>query len=597
MVISKHLQWVVLAFVFIATPAVSFAQTSSFNNWWRYGNRAPWIWGQPTTTVAAGNAYSFVPSARDPDGNALTFTIRNRPAWATFSATDGRLQGTPLPANVGTYRNIIVSVSDGRRSTSLPPFAITVTAPSASPPPANTNSPPVISGVPPTSVIAGAAYSFAPTASDPDRNPLTFRISGKPAWATFDTTTGHLAGTPAVGTTGVFSDIVISVSDGVASAALRAFSITVSAPAQTNRAPTITGTPPTSAREGAQYAFAPSAADADGDSLSFTIANRPAWATFNVNTGALVGTPGAGSAGVFGSIVIAASDGKVSTPLPAFAITVAAANAAPTITGTPSRTATVGSTYSFTPSANDADRDALTFSVTNLPVWATFSASTGRLQGTPSAANVGTFGNIVIAVSDGRSSVQLPGFAIVVSQAPNAAPTISGAPPTAVMQGTSYVFQPTAADADGDVLTFSIANKPAWASFSSSTGRLQGTPAAGNVGATTGIVISVNDGKVSAALPAFTITVQAIATGSATLSWQPPTSNEDGSPLTNLAGYKVYWGTTQGTYPNSVTLNNAGLASYVVNDLVPGTYFFAVTAVSSAGAESQRSNPASKTIR
>ncbi len=154
------------------------------------------------------------------------------------------------------------------------------------------------------------------------------------------------------------------------------------------------------------------------------------------------------------------------------------------------------------------------------------------------------------------------------------------------MPGSLYSFQPTASDADGDTLTFSIVNKPSWATFSTSTGLLRGTPSAGDVGTTSGIVISVSDAKSSAAVAAFKVTVQAFATGSATLSWMPPTQNADGSPLTNLSGYKMYWGTTKGSYPNSVTLTNPGLTSYVVGNLVPGTYFFATKALTSTGRES-----------
>ena len=91
--------------------------------------------------------------------------------------------------------------------------------------------------------------------------------------------------------------------------------------------------------------------------------------------------------------------------------------------------------------------------------------------------------------------------------------------------------------------------------------------------------------------------MQAVALGSATLSWTPPTTNTDGSPLTNLAGYKVYWGTSQGNYSNSVTLNNAGLSMYVVENLTPGTWFFVATAFNSAGTESSFSSVASKTIQ
>jgi hypothetical protein len=550
-------------------------------------NNAPTISGTPATGAVVGSSYAFTPVAADADGHPLTFSIRNRPAWATFDTATGRLQGTP--ASAGTFADIEISVSDGQITTALESFAIVVTLPAA-------NRAPAISGTPMTSVEAGGAYAFVPTASDPDGNTLTFSISNRPAWATFDSRTGRLAGIAPAGSTGTFSNIVIAVSDGTASATLPAFAIAVR-PASGNRAPLISGTPGTSARQGTPYAFQPTASDPDGNALTFSIANRPVWATFNSNTGALQGTPGAEHVRTYGNIVISVSDGIASTPLPAFSIAVSSSNAAPTITGAPPTTATAGTAYSFTPTASDPDGNTLTFSITNRPSWATFSTSTGRLQGTPTAANVGIYGNIVIRVSDGQDSAALATFSITVSDATNRAPTIGGAPGTAVMQGTSYTFTPTASDPDGDVLTYSIANRPAWATFDTATGRLQGTPSEAHVGTTGGIVISVTDGEATASLPAFAVTVQAVALGSATLSWTPPTANTDGSPLTNLAGYRIYWGTAPGSYPNSVTVNNAGLTSYVVESLVPGTYYFAATALNSSGVESAFSGTASKTIR
>ncbi len=86
------------------------------------------------------------------------------------------------------------------------------------------------------------------------------------------------------------------------------------------------------------------------------------------------------------------------------------------------------------------------------------------------------------------------------------------------------------------------------------------------------------------------------ATGSVTLSWNPPTQNTDGTALTNLAGYKVYWGTDQNEYTNSVDVNNPGIATYVIEQLTPATWYFAVTSVNSAGAESSYSNVSSKQI-
>ncbi len=75
-----------------------------------------------------------------------------------------------------------------------------------------------------------------------------------------------------------------------------------------------------------------------------------------------------------------------------------------------------------------------------------------------------------------------------------------------------------------------------------------------------------------------------------------PTTNMDGSPLADLAGYRIYWGTTPGTYPNSVAVINPGLASYMVENLVPSTYYFVTTAFNTSGSESVFSNMAQKTI-
>ena len=80
--------------------------------------------------------------------------------------------------------------------------------------------------------------------------------------------------------------------------------------------------------------------------------------------------------------------------------------------------------------------------------------------------------------------------------------------------GPAYSFRPTASDADGDTLGFSVSNKPAWATFSIANGQLSGTPSTSQVGNYAGIVISVNDGKVTTSLPSFTIAVTSAATTS-----------------------------------------------------------------------------------
>jgi hypothetical protein len=87
-----------------------------------------------------------------------------------------------------------------------------------------------------------------------------------------------------------------------------------------------------------------------------------------------------------------------------------------------------------------------------------------------------------------------------------------------------------------------------------------------------------------------------VNTGSAILTWVPPSQNTDGSPLIDLAGYKVYWGPAQGNYPNSVTISNGGITGHTVNNLTQGQWYFVVTSVSSSGRESAFSNVATKVI-
>lgn len=98
---------------------------------------------------------------------------------------------------------------------------------SPAPPITAANSAPVIKGLPITSAKTNQAYGFQPTATDPDGDKLAFTIQNKPAWATFDTGSGKLAGTPSSSYTGKFSGIRIAASDGKSTSELAAFDITV----------------------------------------------------------------------------------------------------------------------------------------------------------------------------------------------------------------------------------------------------------------------------------------------------------------------------------------------------------------------------------
>ncbi len=465
-----------------------------------------------------------------------------------------------------------------------------------------TNLPPTITGTPALDVVVGQTYEFTPMASDPEGRTLVFSVFGLPQWATFDRYTGRLRGDPGAANIGTSGRIVIAVSDKWTMAYLPEFRITVrsatsdttTAPTTTNTPPRIAGSPATTATVGVAYTFQPTASDADGNTLAFSIANQPSWATFNRATGLLAGTPTA--AGTYSAITISVGDGTATTSLASFSIVVSAPalqNVAPTISGSPSTVTEVGTAYSFQPSASDADGNSLGFSIANRPSWASFSTATGRLSGTPTAA--ATHSGIVISVSDGTTTTSLPAFNLTVNVPANRAPVISGTPPTSINVGQAYGFSPVASDADGNALSFSIANRPSWASFNSANGQLTGTPTLANVGTFSGISITVSDGTASATLGPFTITVAQVSVGSATLSWAPPTQYTDGTALTNLSGYRIYYGTAAGALTQSISVNNASVSTYIVENLSPATWYFAVKAVAN-GVESDFSNTATKVV-
>ena len=501
---------------------------------------------------------------------------------------------------------VLASGCGGADGSSTMPLTQSDTGPATTP----TANPPTISGTPDTTVAAGTQYSFQPSAADTSGDALTFSVKNLPAWATFDASSGLLSGTPSASAVGSYQSITITVADGTATAQLPPFNIQVTPPAgttPTNSPPTITGTPATTVQAGSHYAFQPSAADPDKNALVFSISGLPAWASFSTSTGLLSGTPASANVGTFSNIVLSVSDGQKSTSLPAFTITVTAVpatppkNTPPRITGTPATSVQAGSTYSFQPAASDADGNKLTFSIANKPAWATFSTTTGQLSGIPATTNVGSYANITISVSDGTNTVALPAFTVQVTAPPASPPTITGTPATAAQAGTAYSFTPSAHDPSGKTLSFSVQNKPSWAAFSIVTGQLSGTPGNSDVGTDANIVITASNGTLSTALHAFTITVAAApgtpTLGSATVKWSAPTQNTDGSPITNLSGYTIAYGMSATALSQTVSIGNSATTSYTVQNLGTGTWYFAVSATETDGTSSALSTVVSKTIQ
>lgn len=198
-------------------------------------------------------------------------------------------------------------------------------------------------------------------------------------------------------------------------------------------------------------------------------------------------------------------------------------------------------------------------------------------------------------MGDNEAATSTPAAAAAGTSTPSI--SLSGTPPTTIVAGNLYVFQPTASTTAGTP-TFSASGLPSWASLNPSTGEISGTPTSSNVGVTGDITVSASDGSVTTSLAPFKVKVTAPAavTGSATLSWTVPTLNTNGTPVTDLAGYHIHYGTTPDGLDKVIDVPGATTTEYEISNLSSGTYYFAVTAYNSMGIDSADSNEGSKTI-
>ncbi|MDK1287779.1 tandem-95 repeat protein [Pseudoalteromonas umbrosa] len=205
------------------------------------------------------------------------------------------------------------------------------------------------------------------------------------------------------------------------------------------------------------------ATDIDGDELSYQIVSSTASGSLtqqSVNTWTYA--PNANFNGQ-DSLQFIAFDGQVESEPAQVTITVDAANDAPEISGAPATNVDQDVAYSFTPQVTDLDEDSLTFSVSNLPVWASFDAQSGTLSGTPGRDDVGSYTDIVITVSDGELTASLSPFAIEVGYV-NAKPVAQGMD-VFVNEDSTVSFSAPVSDADQDSLSISITEQPSFGSL------------------------------------------------------------------------------------------------------------------------------------
>lgn len=144
----------------------------------------------------------------------------------------------------------------------------------------------------------------------------------------------------------------------------------------------------------------------------------------------------------------------------------------------------------------------------------------------------------------------------------------------------------------------SATSAPATTSASAATGATgrPSVPLAGSTSTAPSVTTDSSSSTTTTGVPAPALIAQQTAANTLTVSWLAPTENTDGSALTNLHGYRIYYGTSKTDMSHKIDINTVGTQSFVVEDLAPGVWYFAVSAYNSKDIESTLSNVADGTI-
>jgi hypothetical protein len=430
--------------------------------------------------VKAGQTLAFRLNASDPGNLPLAYSVSGLPANYTLTGPD--FSWTPFSNQVGAYKDVIFTASNGTYSDSKLTWVYVVP-----------NNAPVIEQIAQPYVgkriVEGRTLSFTVKATDPNGDPLTYWVSNLPAGAVFNTANNTFTWTPTTGEAGVYRDIVFSVSDGTNTVSENIW-IFVDA----NDAPIIEDVMDQRGKPGELISFGISAYDSQGDTLSYRALNLPLGATFRDRTFRWIPAPG--QVGTYPNITFEVSDGTSIVNKKVFISVIA--SGAPTIyvpgeiyVGHQVKAA---DTLQFIVSATDPDTplSALAFTAANLPPGSIFVDNhngTASFSWTPTQQQIGTYPYVGFTVSDGASSDSKDTWIFVIaSGAPQFA---QGLPDIHGKVGEPIVFNVLATDPDNQLLAYEGINLPRGAALVGQT--FTWTPQAEQAGTYPHVRIEVRD--------------------------------------------------------------------------------------------------------
>lgn len=418
----------------------------------RDANRPPTIEGlQDSYYINQGSALEIEVKGEDLDLDPLKYGVINiLPTGASFdSLRTHKFSWIPTFSDSGT-KQVIFEVRDDRGGIGRDTTYIQVQF---------TNQYPVIGALADTYFVnVNDSLKFRITATDGDRDSLTYSASGLPDGALFtQATTQDFKWIPNFYQGGTYQ-VTFNVNDGRGGVAYKKVYIIVNQPPkfQTIENKVI--------NEGDTLRLIAKAQDLDRDSLTLTVSNLPTGATITNfrDSVRVIWNTNYSSSGVY-TIVFIAADKKRGKDTLRVQITVNNVNRKPVFVSILQQSVNVGNILQFTVTANDSDQNPLQYSALRLPIGATFDSVARQFRWVPILSQVGR-DTARFQVSDnygGKDTLRVP--LLVVNQ--NFAPVITPTGTKRIAEGSELIFTVVASDANGDTLKYSISGIPQGAQF------------------------------------------------------------------------------------------------------------------------------------